>query len=391
MLESRAVAPVYDPTCNAFFRGQKIEVATREALPFCYVKYIGQGSSAVIEMVLHEPANQLFALKTFRRYHGGHFENHIHIIQVWGTYICDREPGILLSPTANGGDLAAYLARVFGSGMTSEHDVILNRTFGCLASVLAYIHKHTIRHKDNKPQNILIHDGRVIYTDFGISFDADQQDTTTIGYPSAFTRRYCAPESDVYSLGCVFVEILDVLEPRIGFRCMDRLPYFQKLDEVRQRLVQASATVNARKGLLRICHDMLESNQVDRIDTGSVLWRITNLGSPKDQLEIGLFCHDCSAIAECKDMATQKELVDDFTVLSLNVNPNTDIVSSEAETESTATKAAKKPKNKKRGLHKETATLSATVRATAPTNAEHATKSDTKQRTARMNAMLAAR
>jgi serine/threonine protein kinase len=338
-------------------------------------------------MVSHKLTKQLFALKTFRRYHGQQFENvrrafknevsimerlssHIHIIQVWGTYICDRELGILLSPVANGGDLGAYLARVFESGMTSEHEIILNRAFGCLTNGLAYIHKLTIRHKDIKPQNILIHDGRVIYTDFGISFDADQQDTTTIGYPGAFTRRYCAPEvqdwaernrkSDVYSLGCVFVEILDALEPKIGFRCMDRLPYFEKLDEVRRRLVQHSATGKARKELLRICHDMLEPSQVDRIDTGSVLRRIARLGSPEDKPGVGLFCGDCSAIIECKDITTQEELVDGFTVpslnanpdgdivLSLNVNPNTDTISPEAGIESTATKAAEERNNKKR-------------------------------------------
>jgi serine/threonine protein kinase len=182
-------------------------------------------------MVSHTVTNEWFALKTFRRYHARRFLNdkrafenevsimsrlssHTHIIKVRGSYICDRELGILMSPVASDGDLGAYLARVFDSGMTNEQAVILNRAFGCLTSGLAYIHKHTIRHKDIKPQNILIHDGRVIYTDFGISFNADQQDTTTIGYTNAFTRRYCAPEvqdytsrnrkSDVYSLGCGF-------------------------------------------------------------------------------------------------------------------------------------------------------------------------------------------
>ncbi|KAF2653314.1 kinase-like protein, partial [Lophiostoma macrostomum CBS 122681] len=207
-------------------------------LPFKHVQYIGQGGSAVIEKVAHKSTNDIFALKTFRRYNARQFEraisafrnevsitkrlsSHTHMIQIQGTYVCDRQLIMALSPVANGGDLASYLTEALESGIEREQEIVLNRAFGCLANGLAHIHKHTIRHKDIKPQNILIHDGRVVYTDFGLSFDADQQDTTTVGYPGACTRRYCAPEvqdwanrnrkSDVWSLGCVFVEILDVL------------------------------------------------------------------------------------------------------------------------------------------------------------------------------------
>jgi serine/threonine protein kinase len=62
----------------------------------------------------------------------------------------------------------------------------------------------------------------VVYTDFGISYDYSLlSQSTTIGHPIAFTRRYCAPEvadwtprnrkADIFSLGCVFLEILQVL------------------------------------------------------------------------------------------------------------------------------------------------------------------------------------
>ena len=57
-----------------------------------------------------------------------------------------------------------------------------------------------------------------MYTDFGSSYDfGDAGRSTTTGYPQGMTRRYCAPEviecgsrnskSDVFSLGCVFIEI----------------------------------------------------------------------------------------------------------------------------------------------------------------------------------------
>jgi serine/threonine protein kinase len=79
------------------------------------------------------------------------------------------------------------------------------------------------RHKDIKPQSILIHTGSPIYTDIGLSSDLSEAGhSTTVGHPGAFSRRYCAPEvvdwgsrnsqSDVFSLGCLFVEILSALK-----------------------------------------------------------------------------------------------------------------------------------------------------------------------------------
>ncbi|KAF2267942.1 kinase-like protein [Lojkania enalia] len=70
----------------------------------------------------------------------------------------------------------------------------IKRGFGRLANGLAFIHKNSIRHRDIKPQNILVHKGRLIYTDFGIAHDYTDDPTTTQGQPDAFTRKYCAPE-----------------------------------------------------------------------------------------------------------------------------------------------------------------------------------------------------
>ena len=72
--------------------------------------------------------------------------------------------------------------------------------------------------------NILIDShGRVLLCDFGISLDwSNSENSTTEGAPHKFTSRYCAPEiqehdkrnttSDVWSLGCVFLEIITVIK-----------------------------------------------------------------------------------------------------------------------------------------------------------------------------------
>lgn len=324
-----------------------IEVASRAAIPFTHKAWLGHGSSAVIELVSKNSTKELYALKTFKRYLGRNFDAfhrgfqnevcvtqrlsaHKHIVSVCQTYKWGRQLSILLSPAASDGDLGAYIAEIFGTGMLKEQRKVLNRAFGCLASGLAYMHRQKIRHKDIKPQNILIHQGSVLYTDFGISFDADDNDTTTIGIIGAFTRRYCAPEvqdhtrrdrkSDVYSLGCVFVEMLDVLEPQLGLRYMDNLPYFEKLDQVRERLNECEPRKGTKGELLRISHDMLEPDFAKRIDTYSVLSHIADTELSRDGGEVEVFCVDCYAAA-AKVMDDGKEdLEEELANLSLKID-----------------------------------------------------------------------
>jgi hypothetical protein len=210
-------------------------------LPVRLIERLGVGASAVVDIVEDKQNGQRFAQKSYRpcprsknrlrealanevqimkRVH-----SHPHIVFVYWSYTCPKEFGMLLTPIASHGDLEAYLHAIQESGghLSPEQRLILGRSFGCLASGLAHIHSYTIRHKDIKPQNILVHNGQMLYTDFGIAIDVSGQDTTTTGFPGAHTKRYCAPEvanyeprnrkSDVFSLGCVFVEILAVLVP----------------------------------------------------------------------------------------------------------------------------------------------------------------------------------
>ena len=93
--------------------------------------------------------------------------------------------------------------------------------FGCLTTALSYLHDNRIRHKDIKPSNVSIKDDQVYLTDFGTSLDWSERDDSTTVTASPTTPRYCAPEvmayierntsSDIWSLGCVFLEMWTVL------------------------------------------------------------------------------------------------------------------------------------------------------------------------------------
>lgn len=98
----------------------------------------------------------------------------------------------------------------------------LHTYFGCLAQAVAYLHRQSvrIRHKDIKPENIVIDDfGFPILTDFGLSkhFEAGQysegptRKTVKYADPEAVQEKRRDERSDIFSLGCVFLEMATVL------------------------------------------------------------------------------------------------------------------------------------------------------------------------------------
>lgn len=170
--------------------------------PYRHIKMLGHGGSASVEMVEDINNGAVYARKIVRNNYTRNLkeemkmlhnevqsmkriQNHRHIIKVHASYIAKRDLAILLSPVADSGDLASYLQDrrdTLTAGGLLKPDETLQRSFGCLASGLAYIHSQTIRHKDIQPQNILIHRGEVLFTDFGISYDfGDAGQSTTTG------------------------------------------------------------------------------------------------------------------------------------------------------------------------------------------------------------------
>ena len=239
------VPPLRQPL--VFERGQHYYVEHYDQLPFTIIDTLGKGLTSSVEKVKDNTTAVIFARKiiftsTRNPNHNektrADFERevqliqkarHHHVVQVFATYAMSDRLGLILSPAADEGDLSKFLKR--REDLVKAHgeldirvtymNQILQRAFGCLAAGLEFMHGTGIYHKDIKPENILIHEGYVLYTDFGCSLDVSQSIQTVSDGRGGFTERYHPPEgferegrnklSDVFSLGCVFLEVLSTL------------------------------------------------------------------------------------------------------------------------------------------------------------------------------------
>ena len=136
--------------------------------------------------------------------------NHPHIVPVYD--VGEHEGYHYLSMEyVTGGSLKARIR----DGMSeSDSEAVLRQ----LASALNYAGEHHFIHRDVKPDNILFRaDGSALLMDFGIASsmlnDATQSKGRQMGTPKYMSPEQhraqpLTPQSDLYSLGCVFYEML---------------------------------------------------------------------------------------------------------------------------------------------------------------------------------------
>lgn len=163
---------------------------------------------------------------------------HSHIVRGVGTYVIGNELGILLYPAAEFNletfldygaaidKMASPLPSQLQALHTMQHDI--RCFFSCLISTIGFIHRQRVKHMDIKPSNILVKERprriptyKIYLADFGISRSYDSSQDVETDSRTSFTRTYAAPEvilqekrgfpADIFSLGCVFLEMLAVL------------------------------------------------------------------------------------------------------------------------------------------------------------------------------------
>jgi serine/threonine protein kinase/Flp pilus assembly protein TadD len=147
--------------------------------------------------------------------------NHPHILTLIDSGSAD---GLLyyVMPFVEGESLRGRLGRV-GRLPVGEAVEITRK----VAGALAYAHSRGVVHRDVKPENVMLHEGEPMVTDFGIAKALSGTETLTQTGMSLGTPAYMSPEqasgeheidgrSDIYSLGCMLYEMLAGEPPFTG-------------------------------------------------------------------------------------------------------------------------------------------------------------------------------
>jgi serine/threonine protein kinase len=143
-----------------------------------------------------------------------------HITQV-AFPIREPEAFVIIINPAGEYDLWKYLEKCSLEKFPQTSIKSILPWFGCLSDALAFAHRNKILHQDIKPSNIIIKGLKVYLADFGLARDFKAYDTSkTSNYHTCGTPIYRAPEvkpdsprgrqADVFSLGCVFSEMISV-------------------------------------------------------------------------------------------------------------------------------------------------------------------------------------
>lgn len=195
-------------------------------------KEIGKGGMATVYLAVQESLNRSVVLKVMDRVQRNESDemaqrfmdegrivaslHHPNIVTIYDIGLAGEDLYISME-YVQGGDLKKRMESHVPS--KTALDIIAK-----IGSALESAHLHNVIHRDVKPANILFReDGTPLLTDFGIAKQTDfDKDLTSTGIFLG-SPNYVSPEqadgksvdgrSDIYSLGCIFYEMLTGYKP----------------------------------------------------------------------------------------------------------------------------------------------------------------------------------
>ena len=145
-----------------------------------------------------------------------------------------------------------------------------------------------------------------MFIDFGTSLDLHgrPEGSKSSGYPGPFTYKYGAPEvhkwqqrsrlSDVFSLGCVYIEILAQLEPALvpkGISVL-REPYYQHIADFQRQLQGIEPKDPHLKPVFAACIEMIRSAKESRIKAVDLVHKLASASNAESDATV-LLCQGC--------------------------------------------------------------------------------------------------
>jgi serine/threonine protein kinase len=190
---------------------------------------IGEGAFGIVTAVTHKGSGKAFAMKRIdlNRNNAPHTED---FIREFISLMALKHPGIvdlqMMFIEKNFGYLflermKQNLAEYFKDNKSKLAPRVAYEHMKSLASAVAFIHENDYMHRDIKPQNILVdYDGSLKLSDFGCcrKYLKHQPEflyslpVVTLWYrpPEVlFRNAQYSPAIDVWSLACVFIELLE--------------------------------------------------------------------------------------------------------------------------------------------------------------------------------------
>jgi serine/threonine protein kinase len=256
----------------------------QEDAPFKSIGLLGRGSGGTVEQVRRRKTAQIYARKSIHLPQRAdspsreeenkakikrieeeariirRLRNNPHIVEVVETYVTTSRNHplfcIILLPLAERDlkDAIADVGKMQPGAKKNEAVHKMRHWAACLVRATDYMHDRRVKHKDIKPGNILVRGEDVWITDFGIAKEFVDQNSES--YPTHVdgTRAYCPPEtlqykrrgkaSDIFSLGCCFLEMATVI---IADRKLEVLKNLRKEDPY----VEARPYAEAQPEVLR--------------------------------------------------------------------------------------------------------------------------------------------
>ncbi len=235
---------------------------TKFTIEFKTLNQIGEGSHGIVYRVEEQTTQELYACKQIRMSKPalrgrGKSEvkeeilvlkklRHTHIVKI-STY-SQEDSGftIIMDPLADY-DLKKFLGDCAKEEFLDEKTEMILPWFACMLQALKFAHSQNIKHRDIKMGNILVKGSHIYLSDFSLAKDFTGQDTSVADDEvAAGTLRYRAPETknnvaggrlaDVFSLGCVFIEMLTVVCGRPFEELCERQKARDKTDLFRESL-----------------------------------------------------------------------------------------------------------------------------------------------------------
>ncbi|KAG8530691.1 uncharacterized protein KY384_004046 [Bacidia gigantensis] len=274
---------------HAATSSQGISLNTQPAnIEYEILACIGSSRKSIINKVYLRKSGRVAALKIARvnslRHHQALAQEaeimrgvrHPHVVELMNCIRYQNSFSILMTPAADY-DLSQLLDGCIKD--PPKRDVFWG-WFTSLAKGLAYIHCSSIVHGDIKPSNVLIKGDNILLSDFGSS--TLLANNVSSNGCNDFTPKYAAPEatisgargtpSDVYSLGCVYLEIMAwFCGPQILSRwrpCQNLLKeswpsYNNNWKALSRQVLQSTTDVGIHK-VLKLCETMLDEKILDR-------------------------------------------------------------------------------------------------------------------------------